>query len=33
VRVEEGDLTMPGLPGLGFEGRPDPIRLMRALAA
>jgi len=33
VRVEDGYLTMPELPGIGFEGKSDLYRLMRELAA
>jgi D(-)-tartrate dehydratase len=33
VRVENGFITMPGLPGIGFEGKPDLIRVMRELSA
>ena len=32
VRVEAGYITMPDLPGIGFEGKADLIRVMRALA-
>jgi D(-)-tartrate dehydratase len=32
VRVEAGRITMPELPGIGFEGKSDLIREMRALA-
>jgi len=32
VRVEEGHITMPELPGIGFEGKADLIRVMRELA-
>jgi L-alanine-DL-glutamate epimerase-like enolase superfamily enzyme len=32
VRVEGGFITMPDLPGIGFEGKADLIRVMRALA-
>lgn len=32
VRVEAGYITMPDLPGIGFEGKSDLIREMRALA-
>jgi len=32
VRVEQGCITMPELPGIGFEGKSDLIRVMRALA-
>jgi L-alanine-DL-glutamate epimerase-like enolase superfamily enzyme len=33
VRVENGTITMPDLPGIGFEGKSDLYREMRALAA
>jgi D(-)-tartrate dehydratase len=32
VRVEDGHITMPELPGIGFEGKSDLIRVMRELA-
>ena len=32
VRVENGQVTMPELPGIGFEGKADLIKVMRALA-
>jgi D(-)-tartrate dehydratase len=32
VRVEQGHVTVPELPGLGFEGKRELIRVMRALA-
>ena len=32
VRVEDGHIVMPDLPGIGFEGKADLIHLMRALA-
>jgi L-alanine-DL-glutamate epimerase-like enolase superfamily enzyme len=32
VRVEDGYITMPDLPGIGFEGKADLIKVMRALA-
>jgi L-alanine-DL-glutamate epimerase-like enolase superfamily enzyme len=32
VRVENGHITMPDLPGIGFEGKSDLIARMRALA-
>ena len=32
VRVEDGHITMPDTPGIGFEGKADLIREMRALA-
>jgi L-alanine-DL-glutamate epimerase-like enolase superfamily enzyme len=33
VRVEDGYVTMPELPGIGFEGKSDLYRLMRELSA
>ena len=33
VRVADGHITMPELPGIGFEGKADLISVMRALAA
>jgi D(-)-tartrate dehydratase len=33
VRVEDGHVVMPELPGIGFEGKADLIRVMRDLAA
>lgn len=33
VRVEAGHITMPDLPGIGFEGKSDLIREMRSLAS
>ena len=33
VRVEEGHIIMPELPGIGFEGKSDLIKVMRELAA
>ncbi len=33
VRVEKGRITMPELPGIGFEGKSDLAGVMRALAA
>ncbi len=33
VRVEAGHIVMPELPGIGFEGKSDLIRVMRDLAA
>ena len=33
VRVEDSFITMPELPGIGFEGKSDLIRVMRELAA
>lgn len=32
VKVEDGHILMPDLPGIGFEGKSDLIREMRALA-
>ena len=32
VRVEDGHIIMPDLPGIGFEGKSDLISVMRALA-
>ncbi len=32
VQVEDGHITMPELPGIGFEGKSDLITVMRALA-
>ena len=32
VRVEDGHIVMPDLPGIGFEGKSDLIKVMRALA-
>src|SRR5919199_2367512 len=32
VRVEDGHITMPELPGIGFEGKSDLIKEMRELA-
>jgi L-alanine-DL-glutamate epimerase-like enolase superfamily enzyme len=32
VRVEGGYINMPDLPGIGFEGKADLIRVMRAMA-
>lgn len=32
VKVENGHITMPDLPGIGFEGKSDLIRVMRDLA-
>jgi len=32
VRVEAGHITMPELPGIGFEGKSDLIKVMRELA-
>jgi L-alanine-DL-glutamate epimerase-like enolase superfamily enzyme len=33
VRVEDGYITMPELPGIGFEGKSDLYKEMRSLAA
>ncbi len=33
VRVEDGHVVMPELPGIGFEGKSDLITVMRALAS
>jgi L-alanine-DL-glutamate epimerase-like enolase superfamily enzyme len=33
VRVEDGHITMPDLPGIGFEGKSDLYREMRALSS
>jgi L-alanine-DL-glutamate epimerase-like enolase superfamily enzyme len=32
VRVQDGYIIMPELPGIGFEGKADLIRVMRQLA-
>jgi L-alanine-DL-glutamate epimerase-like enolase superfamily enzyme len=32
VKVENGYITMPDLPGIGFEGKADLYRVMRELA-
>ena len=32
VRVEDGHIVMPDLPGIGFEGKSDLIKVMRDLA-
>lgn len=32
VQVEDGHIVMPELPGIGFEGKADLIKVMRALA-
>ena len=32
VKVEEGHIVMPELPGIGFEGKSDLIKMMRELA-
>jgi L-alanine-DL-glutamate epimerase-like enolase superfamily enzyme len=33
VKVENSYITMPDLPGIGFEGKADLIKVMRELAA
>jgi L-alanine-DL-glutamate epimerase-like enolase superfamily enzyme len=33
VKVENSYLTMPELPGIGFEGKADLIKVMKELAA
>lgn len=33
VRVEDGHITMPDLPGIGFEGKADLYKVMRELSA
>ena len=33
VRVEDGHITMPDLPGIGFEGKSDLYKEMRALSS
>ena len=33
VKVDNSYVTMPDLPGIGFEGKGDLIREMRALSA
>ena len=33
VKVEDGYITMPELPGIGFEGKSDLIKVMRELAS
>jgi L-alanine-DL-glutamate epimerase-like enolase superfamily enzyme len=33
VRVEDGHITMPELPGIGFEGKSDLVSVMRQLAS
>ncbi|MFM0472434.1 mandelate racemase, partial [Paraburkholderia strydomiana] len=33
VKVENGYITMPDLPGIGFEGKSDLIAEMRKLSA
>ena len=32
AKVENGHVTMPEIPGIGFEGKSDLIRVMRQLA-
>jgi len=32
VRIEDGHIVMPDLPGIGFEGKSDLIKVMRELA-
>ena len=32
VKVENGHIVMPELPGIGFEGKSDLIKVMRELA-
>ena len=32
VRVEDSRIVMPELPGIGFEGKSDLIKVMRELA-
>ena len=32
VRVEDSHIVMPDLPGIGFEGKSDLIKVMRELA-
>ena len=32
VKVIDGHITMPELPGIGFEGKSDLIKVMRELA-
>jgi L-alanine-DL-glutamate epimerase-like enolase superfamily enzyme len=32
VKVEDGHITMPDIPGIGFEGKSDLIKVMRELA-
>jgi L-alanine-DL-glutamate epimerase-like enolase superfamily enzyme len=32
VRVQDGHIVMPELPGIGFEGKSDLIKVMRDLA-
>jgi len=32
VRVQDGHIVMPELPGIGFEGKSDLIKVMRELA-
>jgi L-alanine-DL-glutamate epimerase-like enolase superfamily enzyme len=33
VKVEDSHITMPDLPGIGFEGKSDLYKEMKALAA
>jgi hypothetical protein len=33
VKVVDGHITMPELPGIGFEGKSDLIKEMRSLAS
>ena len=33
VRIDHGHITMPDLPGIGFEGKSDLVKVMRDLAA
>ena len=33
VRVADSRITMPELPGIGFEGKGDLVKVMRELAA
>jgi hypothetical protein len=33
VKVEQGHITMPDLPGIGFEGKANLISEMRALSS
>jgi L-alanine-DL-glutamate epimerase-like enolase superfamily enzyme len=33
VRVQDGHIVMPELPGIGFEGKADLYAVMRELAA
>ena len=32
MEVEDGHVTVPDLPGIGFEGKADLIRVMRTLS-